>query len=173
MARALEQAGVIRYAWQFWLARALDPSAKLQAGEYRFDRPGQRLRRLRPHRARRHLLSSNSTSRKAATCSTSRAWSQAAGVMTAQDFLKAAQDPALDPRPGSRTRPRSKATCSRPPIGCRIPPPRREFCKMMTTQFRRQWKKLPRDESRRRPASRGDAGIAGGEGNRACRRSVR
>ncbi len=36
MARALEQEGVIRYAWLFWIERALHPSAKLAAGEYKF-----------------------------------------------------------------------------------------------------------------------------------------
>ena len=36
LGRALQQAGVIRYAWQFWLARAFRSSAKLTAGEYRF-----------------------------------------------------------------------------------------------------------------------------------------
>ena len=36
MARALEQEGVIRYAWLFWIERALHPSTKLTAGEYKF-----------------------------------------------------------------------------------------------------------------------------------------
>jgi UPF0755 protein len=39
MARALAQAGVIRYEWQFWLERALHSSATLVAGEYRFSEP--------------------------------------------------------------------------------------------------------------------------------------
>ena len=36
IAQALADGGVIRYPWQFWLMRAMRPSAKLQAGEYRF-----------------------------------------------------------------------------------------------------------------------------------------
>ncbi len=36
MADQLAKAGVIRYPWQFVIARALRPSATLQAGEYRF-----------------------------------------------------------------------------------------------------------------------------------------
>jgi UPF0755 protein len=36
MADQLAKAGVIRYSWQFLAARALRPSATLQAGEYRF-----------------------------------------------------------------------------------------------------------------------------------------
>jgi UPF0755 protein len=39
IARTLQNAGVIRSEWQFLLARALNRSANLQAGEYRFDRP--------------------------------------------------------------------------------------------------------------------------------------
>lgn len=36
MASELAQSGVIRYTWQFLLARALKPDARLQAGEYQF-----------------------------------------------------------------------------------------------------------------------------------------
>src|SRR5713226_6581496 len=39
MATQLQKAGVIQYRWQFLLARVLQPSARLQAGEYRFDHP--------------------------------------------------------------------------------------------------------------------------------------
>lgn len=39
MARELARAGVIRYQWQFLLARALRPRTKLQAGEYLFQHP--------------------------------------------------------------------------------------------------------------------------------------
>jgi len=39
IAALLSEAGVIRHSWQFLLARALRPSAKLQAGEYRFESP--------------------------------------------------------------------------------------------------------------------------------------
>jgi len=36
MADELAQSGVIRYAWQFLIVRALNPGARLQAGEYQF-----------------------------------------------------------------------------------------------------------------------------------------
>jgi UPF0755 protein len=39
IAAMLEHAGVIRSEWQFLVTRALKPQVKLQAGEYRFDRP--------------------------------------------------------------------------------------------------------------------------------------
>lgn len=39
MAGELAKAGVIRFRWQFLVARALRPKARLQAGEYRFSRP--------------------------------------------------------------------------------------------------------------------------------------
>ena len=39
MAKMLQQAGVLQADWQFLAARALKSKARLQAGEYRFDRP--------------------------------------------------------------------------------------------------------------------------------------
>jgi UPF0755 protein len=39
MARTLARSGVIRFDWSFLIARALNPDARLQAGEYRFERP--------------------------------------------------------------------------------------------------------------------------------------
>src|SRR5712672_1483904 len=39
IARTLQHAGVIRYPWQLYAAHLLNPSAKLQAGEYRFSEP--------------------------------------------------------------------------------------------------------------------------------------
>ena len=64
MAKELAKNGVIRYSWQFLLARALGPGKRLQAGEYRFaraDTPANILDRigrgdvfyLRTRRARR------------------------------------------------------------------------------------------------------------------------
>src|ERR1700681_1418939 len=37
IAQKLADVGVVRFAWQFWLARAIPPRTTLQAGEYRFD----------------------------------------------------------------------------------------------------------------------------------------
>jgi UPF0755 protein len=39
MAAQLEQAGVIRYSWQFLVVRAMRPNARLLAGEYQFSQP--------------------------------------------------------------------------------------------------------------------------------------
>src|SRR5581483_7120696 len=36
MAAELAESGVIRYGWQFLVARAVKPGARLQAGEYQF-----------------------------------------------------------------------------------------------------------------------------------------
>ena len=43
LAAALAQAGVVRSQWDFLLARALSPTRKLRAGEYRFNRPASPL----------------------------------------------------------------------------------------------------------------------------------
>ena len=38
-ARLLAQAGVVKFNWQFLLVRAMNPHRKVQAGEYRFQKP--------------------------------------------------------------------------------------------------------------------------------------
>jgi UPF0755 protein len=43
MSAQLAQAGVVRYSWQFLLARAMRPSARLMAGEYQFSEPASAL----------------------------------------------------------------------------------------------------------------------------------
>jgi cell division protein YceG involved in septum cleavage len=39
VARALADAGVVRYRWQFLAVRLLRPKTRLHAGEYLFDKP--------------------------------------------------------------------------------------------------------------------------------------
>ena len=100
MARALEQSGVIRYAWQFWLARALSPSAKLAAGEYRFDRPAG-VFDVFGRIAHGDVYFLELTIPEGSNMFDIARLAQAAGVMNAQDFLHAARNPAsirdLDP----------------------------------------------------------------------------
>jgi UPF0755 protein len=140
MARALEQSGVIRYGWQFWLARALSPSARLVAGEYRFDRPAS-VFDVFGRIAHGDIYFVEVSVPEGSNMFDIARLAQASGIMAAQDFLKAAQDPAsihdLDPSAPSlegylfpATYRLSHSTTAA------------EFCAMMTTQFRRQWKKL-------------------------------
>jgi len=94
MARLLEQAGVIRFRWQFWLARALKPRAKLQAGEYRFREPAsvwQVFGRL----ARGEVFYYELRVPEGSNIFDIAAALEASDLMPAEEFLKAARDPAL------------------------------------------------------------------------------
>jgi UPF0755 protein len=136
----LRQAGVIRFEWQGWTARLLNPSAKLQAGEYRFAEPANvfavfdRLRRgdiyyfefTVPEGSNRfdiaRLIAQN-------------------GTISADDFLKASADPASI---------RDLAPHAPSLEGFLFPSTYRlshstgaaDLCRLMTAEFRRQWKKL-------------------------------
>ena len=92
--RELAQAGVIRFPWQFWVERAMNPSAKLQAGEYRFDKgatPGEVFERL----ARGDVYYFEFTVPEGSNMFDIGRSLESAGVLTAADFLNAAEDPKL------------------------------------------------------------------------------
>lgn len=144
MARALQQSGVIRYAWQFWLARALDPSARLVAGEYRFDRPSSVFDVFGRIRHGDIYFVEVSVPEGSNIFDIARL-AEASGIMTAQDFLHSAQDPSsihdLDPAAPSLEGYLFPATYR---LSHSTTPA--EFCRMMTTQFRRHWRKLLEDQ---------------------------
>jgi UPF0755 protein len=140
IATTLRNAGVIQYAWQIWAARLLNPSAKLQAGEYRFAEPASvltvfdRIRRgdiyffefTVPEGSNRfdiaRLIANN-------------------GTVSAGDFIEASADarsihdlapqaPSLEGFLFPSTYRLSHSTTAV------------DLCRLMTTEFRRQWKKL-------------------------------
>src|SRR5271154_4949579 len=94
MAEELAQSGVIRYSWQFLMARALHPGEKLQAGEYRFsvaDSPSNVLNRI---------VRGDVFFYELVVPEGSNMFDIAASVghfdfLKAADFLRAARDPAL------------------------------------------------------------------------------
>jgi UPF0755 protein len=91
MGRELAQAGVIRSPWEFWLERALHAGAKLQAGEYRFNNPatvGDVFGRI----ARGDIYYLEFTVTEGSNMFDIAEKLEAAGAMTAVDFLKAASD---------------------------------------------------------------------------------
>jgi UPF0755 protein len=140
IAGTLQQAGVIRYEWQLWMARLLNPSAKLQAGEYRFSEPASvfavfnRLRRgdiyffefTVPEGSNRfdiaRLIANN-------------------GTVAAADFIQASGDPAsihdLAPRAPSLEGFLFPSTYRLSHSTSAV-----DLCRLMTAEFRRQWKKL-------------------------------
>jgi UPF0755 protein len=140
IARALHNAGVLHYEWQFSAARILNPSARLQAGEYRFDQPSSvlavfdRIRRGDSYHFDITIPEGSNRFDIARLIS-------ATGTISTDDFMKASADTAsirdLAPRAPSlegflfpSTYRLSHSTTAA------------ELCRMMTTEFRRQWKKL-------------------------------
>lgn len=140
MAGELAQAGVIRYSWQFLLARALRPSAKLQAGEYRFAEPASPytiLNRI----ARGDVFYYELTVPEGSNIFDISTAVNQLGMISAKDFLKAAHDPTpvqdLDKQATtlegylfpSTYRMTRRTTAA-------------QLCLQMTAEFRREWKKL-------------------------------
>ena len=140
IARELAQEGVIRYEWELWLARLLKPSAKLQAGEYRFAKPASALdvfNRI----ARGDIYFFAFTVPEGSNIFDIGSSLEAQGVMSSEDFLKAAADPALirDLAPKARTLEGylfpSTYRLSHKTTGAQL-------SKMMTDEFRKEWAKV-------------------------------
>lgn len=140
MARALRQAGVIRFEWQFWLERAIHSTARLQAGEYRFAGESS-VSHVFGRIAQGDVYYFQVSIPEGSNMFDIARVLESAGAMPAADFLRAASDPGLirDLDPGARTL-----------EGYLFPATYRlthsttaaNLCQMMTAQFRKQWKKL-------------------------------
>lgn len=140
IASTLQKAGVIQYGWQLKLARLLKPSAKLQAGEYRFAEPASVLAicdRLR----RGDIFYFDLTVPEGSNRFDIARIAAASGTISSDDFLIASADAAsirdLAPHAPSlegflfpSTYRLSHSTSAA------------ELSRMMTTEFRRHWKKL-------------------------------
>jgi UPF0755 protein len=137
--RTLAQAGVIRYPWEIWIQRLRQPSAKIQAGEYRFDKsatPGEVYARL----ARGDIFYFEFTVPEGSNIFDIAASLEQQGIMPALDFQNAASDPTsiqdLAPNAPSLE-------------GFLFPSTYRithsttaaDLCKQMTDTFRRQWRR--------------------------------
>jgi UPF0755 protein len=140
IARTLKSAGVIRFSWVFLLERALRPSAKLQAGEYRFTNAapvGDVFGRI----ARGDIYYFEFTATEGSNMFDMARSLEAQGVMAASEFLEAASDPALisDLAPMAETL-----------EGFLFPSTYRlshattaaQLTKMMTGRFRKEWTRL-------------------------------
>jgi UPF0755 protein len=140
MAQELSQKGVIRYSWQFLIARALHPGRKLQAGEYQFaraDTPSGILNRIaRGDVFYYELVVPEGSNMFDIASSVGRF-----DFLKASDFLRAARNPSLvhDLAPEAPTL-----------EGYLFPATYRitrsttveQLCAMMTSQFRKQWREL-------------------------------
>jgi UPF0755 protein len=140
IAQRLQQAGVVRYSWAFLVGRALHPSAKLQAGEYRFANPAS-LGEVFDRIARGDIYYFEFTAPEGSNMFDMARSLEAQGVMTAAEFLEAASDPTLirDLAPKAETL-----------EGFLFPSTYRlshatsaaQLTKMMTEQFRKEWTRL-------------------------------
>src|ERR1700689_3663040 len=140
MAQELAQQGVIRYSWQFLMARALHQGGKLQVGEYRFaraDTPPNILNRIARGDVFFYELSVPEGSNMFDIASSLSRFD----FLKGSDFLVAARNPALirDLAPGAPTL-----------EGYLFPATYRitrsttveQLCRMMTAQFRTEWREL-------------------------------
>jgi len=140
MGRTLAQAGVIRYPWQFWIERLKQPNARLQAGEYRF-RAVATVGEVFGRIARGDVYFFEFTVPEGSNMFDIAHALEAAGAMRADEFLRVAEDPA----PVRDLAPSAKSL-----EGYLFPSTYRlshsttapELCRLMTDQFRKQWKKL-------------------------------
>src|SRR5665213_2166606 len=150
MAQELSQKGIIRYSWQFLIARALQPGRKLQAGEYQFaraDTPSNILNRIaRGDVFYYELVVPEGSNMFDIASSVGRF-----DFLKASDFLRAARNPSLirDLAPQAPTL-----------EGYLFPATYRitrstsveQLCAMMTSQFRKQWREL-QDPPHARPVN--------------------
>jgi UPF0755 protein len=141
MAEELARSGVVQYAWQFLFVRALNPSARLQAGEYQFtraDSPRQIFDRI----VRGDVFFYELVVPEGSNIFDIAASIDRFGFMKGSDFLRAARDPSpiRDVAPQAPTL-----------EGYLFPSTYRvtrsttveQLCRMMTDLFRKRWRELP------------------------------
>lgn len=140
IAQGLTDAGIIASPWHLWLARALAPSAKLQAGQYRFETPTSVWRVFDKIR-RGEIYFFEFTVPEGSNVFDIADALEAQGIMKAGAFLEAAAEPApiQDIAPQARTLEgylfpstyRLNASTTAPVL-----------IQQMTSEFRRQWHRL-------------------------------
>ncbi len=143
MAALLENAGVIRHSWAFWMARAIRRNATLQAGEYRFTKPASVLD-VFERIARGDIFYYELAVPEGKNMFDIAAAAERLGLFPAAQFLQAARNPAmirdLDPQAPTlegylfpNTYRLSRSTT-----------PER-LCRLMTSKFREVWQNLQTD----------------------------
>jgi UPF0755 protein len=130
IARQLADAGVVRYPWQFWLARAIHPRATLQAGEYRFDRAAS-VADVFSRLGRGDVYYFSFTVPEGSNVFDIARLLETDGIMPAQAFIDVAR-----PLEGFLFPSTYRLSHGTTPAA---------LCEMMTAQFRKEWKKLMPD----------------------------
>ena len=139
---------VIRYPWQFLVARALRPASRLQAGEYRFVKPASTWT-VYDRIARGDIFYYEMTVPEGSNMFDIAANIEQLGLMPAADFLKVARDPSLirDLAPHAPTL-EGYLFPSTYRLTRHMSAP--QICRLMTETFRKKWAQLPKAT---RPAS--------------------
>ncbi len=140
MARMLADAGVIEHAWELLALRAIHPSLKLQAGEYRFAGPASPIE-VYGRIARGDVFYYQLAIPEGQNMFDIASTVEGLGWMTAPEFLAAARDASLihDLAPAAPTL-----------EGYLFPDTYRltrhtsatELCRILTQRFRAEWKRL-------------------------------
>jgi UPF0755 protein len=140
MAAQLADAGVVRYPWQFVLARLLRPASRLQAGEYQFARSDTTwnvFNRI----VRGDVFFYELTVPEGSNMFDIAASLKQFDFLKSADFLRAARDPSMihDLAPDAPTLdgylfPSTYRITRRTTA--------RDLCQMMTDLFRKQWRQL-------------------------------
>jgi UPF0755 protein len=143
MAELLENAGVIRHSWAFWMARAIRRNATLQAGEYRFTKPASVLE-VFERIVRGDIFYYELAVPEGKNMFDIAAAAERLGLFPAAQFLLAARNPALirDLDPEAPTL-----------EGYLFPNTYRlsrhttpdHLCRVMTSKFREVWQRLQTD----------------------------
>ncbi len=140
IAEMLTEAGVVRSRFDFVLARVLRRGRRLQAGEYRFTKPASALE-IYGRIARGDIYYHELVVPEGWNMFDIAAGVEKLGVSSAEDFLKAARNPAmirdLDPHAPSLEGYLFPSTYR---LSRHTTP--EQICRLMTDQFRAVWRKL-------------------------------
>jgi len=140
VARKLAEAGVVRYRWQFLLARALRPHARIQAGEYLFRRPAsvwEVLERLE----KGDVFYYRVTIPEGSNLFDIAAALEEQQILPAGEFLAAARDSALI-RDLAPQAPTLEGYLFPDTYRLSRHTTARQFCRQMTERFRGAWQEL-------------------------------
>jgi len=140
MGRQLAEGGVIRFSWEFLLARVLRPYVRLQAGEYQFAHADSALT-VFDRIARGDVFYYEITVPEGSNIFDISAAVDRLGFLNGADFLRAARDPSMI-RDLTPTAPTLEGylfpSTYRVTRNTSIP----QLCHMMTDLFRKRWKEL-------------------------------
>ena len=140
ISRLLAEKGVIEYPWQFLLARALRPSAKLPAGEFRFANPASTLD-VYGRIARGDVFYYELKIPEGLNMFDIASVVEGLGLTTAKDFLTAARDPSLI-RDLAPEAPTLEGYLFPDTYRVTRHTGARELCRILTQRFRAEWKRL-------------------------------